>query len=84
MCTCVHSISPCVHLCGSLDYEIGIYVELRCHVMGTQMSSNSADMSEVEAVSRGLDDSVTRKSKLCSVDSETVRLLKNNNPRREA
>jgi hypothetical protein len=41
----------------SLDYEINIYVELKCHVMGTQMSSSSEDMSEVEAVSRGLDDS---------------------------
>ena len=46
-----------MHLYRSLDYEIGIYVELRRHVVGTQMSLSLEDMSEVESVSRGLDDS---------------------------
>ena len=55
MCTCMRSINPCVHLYRSLDYEIGIYVEIRRHVVGTQMSSSLKGMLEVEAVSRGLD-----------------------------
>lgn len=46
-----------VHMYRSLEYEIGIYVELRRHVLGTQISSSSEDMSEVEAASRGLDNS---------------------------
>jgi hypothetical protein len=57
VCTCVRSISPCMHLDGSLHYEIGIYVELkpRCedsNVLESRVTSLEG-ISEVEAVSRG-------------------------------